>query len=80
METYFSNMAAKDGSPRKIVRDLRTLVTDTESLLKHGCVNLSRSTCIAAKESKAAILRRPYHSVSFAFGVGVFLGLLLTRK
>jgi ElaB/YqjD/DUF883 family membrane-anchored ribosome-binding protein len=33
METYFENLSAKEGSGRRLVQDLGTLVRDTETLL-----------------------------------------------
>ena len=33
METYFENLSAKEGSSRRLVQDIGTLVQDTETLL-----------------------------------------------
>jgi len=34
METYFSNMTSGDGTKEKLVKDLATLVSDAEELVK----------------------------------------------
>lgn len=33
METYFDNLSPREGSPRRLMQDIRTLLRDTETLL-----------------------------------------------
>jgi ElaB/YqjD/DUF883 family membrane-anchored ribosome-binding protein len=80
METYFNNMAAEDGSAEKLVRDIKTLVRDTEDLMRDGCRTAGQHTLLAAQQADDAIRQYPSASVGLAFGVGILLGLLLRRR
>ncbi|RME90386.1 MAG: DUF883 family protein [Verrucomicrobia bacterium] len=33
METYFDNLSPKEGSPRRLMQDIKTLLRDTEALV-----------------------------------------------
>jgi ElaB/YqjD/DUF883 family membrane-anchored ribosome-binding protein len=80
METYFNNMAAEDGSTEKLMRDVRTLVRDTEDLVRDGCRTATEHSLLAVQQADEAIRNYPLASVGVAFGFGVMLGLLLGRR
>jgi ElaB/YqjD/DUF883 family membrane-anchored ribosome-binding protein len=80
METYFNNMTAEDGSAEKLMRDVRTLVRDTEDLMRDGCRTAGHHTLVAVQQADEAIRQYPAASMGVAFGVGILLGLLLGRR
>jgi ElaB/YqjD/DUF883 family membrane-anchored ribosome-binding protein len=80
METYFNNMAAEDGTAEKLMRDVRTLVQDTEDLMWDGCRTVGEHTLLAMQQADEAVRHYPTASVGVAFGIGVLLGLLLGRR
>lgn len=80
METYFNNMAAEVGSADKLMRDVRTLVRDTEDLMRGGCRTAGQHTLVAVQQAEDAIRHYPTACVGLAFGVGVLLGLVLGRR
>ncbi len=108
METDFEAIAqgtSSNVSREKIKDDLRSLVEDTESLIKatagdmsdkakeargrlqEGLVKaretlakLEEKTVAAAKVTDQTIRAHPYESIGIAFGVGLLLGMLVTRK
>lgn len=108
METDFETIAqgtAPAVSRDKIKDDLKTLVHDTESLLKatagdmsekakearnrlqsalarakESCQVLEEKTVAAAKATDKVIREHPYESIGIAFGVGLLIGVLVTRK
>ena len=111
METYFGNLenAHSTLARERVVADLRSLVHDSEDLLKATAHDVSdkakearsrvaaaleraRTTCddlqdqtaatarAAAKKADTVIREHPYESLGIAFGVGLLLGVLATRK
>lgn len=109
METDFEAIAqgttTTGVSREKIKDDLRTLVHDTESMLKatagdmsdkakeartklQGALARARETChqleektvAAAKATDRTIRAHPYESLGIAFGVGLLIGVLVSRK
>jgi ElaB/YqjD/DUF883 family membrane-anchored ribosome-binding protein len=80
METYFDNMTAPEGSAEKLRHDFRTLLSDTEDLVKDSCRALGQQTKVAARQTDQLIRRNPLVAVGVAFGAGMLLGVLLGRK
>lgn len=111
METHFENIenAHSDLARERIVTDLKSLVRDSESLLKATANDMSdkvretrarlataleraKSTCnevqvqtlatakAAALRADSTIRQHPYESIGIAFGVGLLIGVLVTRK
>lgn len=109
METEFEAIAqgtsASSVSREKIKDDLKTLVHDTESLIratagdmsdkakeartrlqgalakaKETCHLLEEKTIAAAKATDRTIRAHPYESIGIAFGVGLLIGVLVSRK
>jgi len=61
METYFSNMTTGEGTRKKLVQDLRTLVTDAEELVKASgsqVADRSKAELIAALDRVKASCRK----------------------
>jgi len=111
METHFENMEQAQSSlaRERVMADLKSLVRDSEDLLKATAGDVSekakevrarvtaaleraRETCGSLQEQTAATARaaarkadtvirtHPYESIGVAFGVGLLIGVLVTRK
>ena len=111
METHYENMehAHTTHARERVMADLKSLVRDSEDLLKSTADDVSekarearsrvtaaleraRSTCnemqeqtaatakAAAKKADTVIREHPYESLGIAFGVGLLIGVLVTRK
>ncbi|HEU0010100.1 MAG TPA: DUF883 family protein [Verrucomicrobiae bacterium] len=111
METHFENMEHAHGTlaRQRVMADLKSLVRDSEDLLKATAGDVSekakevrtrissaleraKETCeqlqeqtadtarAAAKKADTAIRTHPYESIGVAFGVGLLIGVLVTRK
>ena len=111
METNFENLehAHSTLTRERVVADLKSLVRDSEDLLKATVGDLSekaketrarvsaaleraKATCenlqeqtvatarAAAKNADTVIRTHPYESIGVAFGVGLLIGVLVTRK
>lgn len=111
METHFENMENAQGAlaRERVVADLKTLVKDSEELLKatvgdvnektketrarlSAAIERAKATCEdvrerttavalgAAKRGDTVIRSHPYESIGVAFGVGLLIGVLVTRK
>ncbi|MCL5096327.1 MAG: hypothetical protein M1608_02075 [Candidatus Omnitrophica bacterium] len=44
METFFNNLSAEEGTKKKLLRDLTTLLGDTEELVKLASENWTKKT------------------------------------
>ncbi|MEW6158609.1 MAG: DUF883 family protein [Verrucomicrobiota bacterium] len=111
METHFDNIEKSHSAlaRERVLADLKSLVRDSEDLLKATAGDMSekakdararvsaaleraRSTCetlqeqtvatarAAAKQADTVIRQHPYESIGIAFGVGLLIGVLVTRK
>lgn len=111
METHFENMerAHSTLARERVMADLKSLVRDSEDLLKATAGDVSekakeararvtaaldraRSTCnemqdqtfatakAAADKADTMIRTHPYESLGVAFGVGLLIGVLVTRR
>ena len=111
METHFENIEKEHGSlaRERVVADLKSLVRDSEDLLKATAGDVSekakeararvaaaleraRVTCenvqeqtlatakAAAQQADTVIRAHPYESIGVAFGIGLLIGVLVTRK
>jgi ElaB/YqjD/DUF883 family membrane-anchored ribosome-binding protein len=111
METHFENMehAHSTLARQRVMADLKSLVRDSEDLLKATAGDVSekakeararissaleraKETCeklqeqtaasaqAAAKKADEVIRTHPYESIGVAFGVGLLIGVLVTRK
>jgi ElaB/YqjD/DUF883 family membrane-anchored ribosome-binding protein len=111
METHFENMehAHSNLARERVVADLKSLVRDSEDLLRAtagdvsekakevrsriaGALERAKVTCkelqdqttanatAAARKADEMIREHPYESLGVAFGLGLLLGALVTRK
>lgn len=111
METHFENLAQGQSAMarERVLRDLKTLARDSETLLKAtagdlgekagearrrlaGALERAKATGAALQELTIAsaktvannadtvIRHHPYESIGIAFGIGVLLGVLVSRK
>ncbi|HNQ88109.1 MAG TPA: DUF883 family protein [Verrucomicrobiota bacterium] len=111
METHFDSMEAAHGTlaRERVMADLRSLIHDSEELLKatagevgekakearsrlNAALERARTTCgqledqtlataqAAARKADTTIRSHPYESMGVAFGVGLLVGVLITRK
>ncbi|MBI1176980.1 DUF883 family protein [bacterium] len=102
METHFEFAQPENGSPRKVIQDVRALIQDVEGVLveagkRWGAKSKEELDVALAKmhearkklevqarrtaETTAEVVRtHPYESVGIAFGAGVLLGLLVSRR
>lgn len=102
METHFEFAQPENGSPRKVIQDVRALIQDVEGVLleagkRWGAKSKEELDVALAKmhearkklevqarrtaETTAEVVRaHPYESIGIAFGAGVVLGLLVSRR
>ena len=111
METYFENIRHAQGvlAREQVLADLKSLVRDSEDLLKAtsgdvsekaketrarvsaalervkvSCSGFPEQTAAtakaAAKQAQRAIRTHPYEFVGAAFGLGLLIGALITRR
>jgi ElaB/YqjD/DUF883 family membrane-anchored ribosome-binding protein len=111
METHFGNMEHTHSTlaRARVMADLKSLVRDSEDLLRATAGDVSekakearsrvtaaleraKATCEDLQEQTAATARaaartadttireHPYESLGVAFGVGLLIGVLVTRK
>jgi ElaB/YqjD/DUF883 family membrane-anchored ribosome-binding protein len=111
METHFENMENAHGTlaRERVVADLKSLVRDSEDLLKATAGDASdrvketrarvsaalvraKATCedlqeqtaatakAAVKKADTVIRTHPYESLGVVFGIGLLIGVLVTRK
>ena len=111
METHFENMehAHTTLARERVMADLKSLVRDSEDLLKATAGDMSekakevrsrisaaleraKETCAhlqeqgaataraAAKKADTVIRDHPYESIGVAFGIGLLIGALVSRK
>ena len=111
METHFENMeqAQSNLARERVMADLKSLVRDSEDLLKAtagdvsekakevrsrvtGALERAKATCkdlqdqttatatAAARKADMMIREHPYESLGVVFGLGLLIGVLVTRK
>ncbi len=111
METHFENMDLSHSTiaRERVVADLKSLVRDSEELLKatasdvsdkakeartrlNGALERAKSTCndvqtqtverarVAAQKADTMIRTHPYESLGVSFGIGLLIGVLVSRK
>jgi ElaB/YqjD/DUF883 family membrane-anchored ribosome-binding protein len=102
METHFEFAQPENGSPRKVLQDVRALIQDVEGVLKEasqrwGAESKEELDVALAKMHEArkklevqvrrttestaeAVRQHPYESIGIAVGVGLLVGLLLSRR
>ena len=60
-------------------RDLRAKLEAATEKAKEVCQRLQEQTAAAAKTSDKVVREHPYQAIGIAFGVGVLIGVVVTR-
>jgi ElaB/YqjD/DUF883 family membrane-anchored ribosome-binding protein len=60
-------------------RDLRAKLEAATEKAKEVCQRLQDETVAAAKVTDKAVREHPYQAIGIAFGVGVLIGVLVSR-
>jgi ElaB/YqjD/DUF883 family membrane-anchored ribosome-binding protein len=60
--------------------ELKARLQASVSRMKETCHNLEDKVVAGAKATDKAIRTHPYESIGVAFGVGLLIGVLVTRK
>ncbi len=61
-------------------KEVRSRLRDTLEKAKTTCLRLQDKTVAAAKATDKVIREHPYESLGIAFGLGLLVGVLVTRK
>lgn len=61
-------------------KEVRSRLRDTLEQAKATCHRLQDKTVAAAKATDKVIREHPYESLGIAFGLGLLIGVLVTRK
>lgn len=78
MEQEISN--GRHADLQKFLSDLKTVVQDGQELLKVGAGTLKEKAKVRAKTADRAIRNNPYQTLGIALGVGLLLGLFLSKS
>ena len=73
-------MKATAGQAGEKVTEMRTRLAAALESAKATCHRLEERTVAAAKATDRTIRDHPYESIGIAFGVGLLVGVLVTRK
>jgi ElaB/YqjD/DUF883 family membrane-anchored ribosome-binding protein len=73
-------MKATTGQAGDKITELRGRLTAVLESAKDTCSRLEEKTVAAAKATDRTIRDHPYESLGIAFGVGLLVGVLVTRK
>ena len=73
-------MQATAGQVGDKVAEMRNRLAQALESAKATCRRLEEKTVAAAKATDRTIREHPYQSIGIAFGVGVLVGVLVSRK
>jgi len=73
-------LKASAGEVTEKARDARARLTAALERAKDACERLEEKAIAGAKATDKVIRDHPYHSIGVAFGIGVLIGVLVTRK
>jgi ElaB/YqjD/DUF883 family membrane-anchored ribosome-binding protein len=73
-------LKATAGQAGEKISEVRSRLASALESAKATCANLQDKTVQAAKATDRVIREHPYESIGAAFGVGLLLGLLVTRR
>lgn len=72
-------LATKDAAGDKAV-EARERLADALDTAKRSCRRLEENATEGAEVADRAIREHPYQSIGVAFGVGILIGVLVSRK
>jgi len=73
-------LKATAGQAGEKVAEVRSRLSGALESAKSTCHNLQEKTVEAAKVTDKVIREHPYESIGVAFGVGLLIGVLVTRR
>ena len=73
-------LKATAGDASDKARDMRAKVSAAIDSAKETCGRLEEKAVAGAKATDKIIRENPYQSIGVAFGVGLLIGVLVTRK
>jgi ElaB/YqjD/DUF883 family membrane-anchored ribosome-binding protein len=73
-------MKATAGQVGDKVSEVRSRLASAVESAKETCHRLEDKTIAAAKATDKTIREHPYESIGIAFGLGLLIGVLVTRK
>ena len=68
------------GAVGEKAREMRGRLVQTLESAKLACCRLEEKALEGAKATDKVIRAHPYESIGVAFGIGLFIGVLVTRK
>ncbi len=71
---------ASAGEVSEKARDARHRLMAALERAKEGCVRLEEKAVAGAKATDKVVREHPYQSIGVAFGIGVLIGVLVTRR
>jgi ElaB/YqjD/DUF883 family membrane-anchored ribosome-binding protein len=72
------NATASESSER--TRNARARLTEAIAAAKEACVRWEQKALEGAKATDKVIREHPYQSIGIALGLGILIGVLVTRK
>lgn len=73
-------LKATAGDMSDKAKEARSRLSEALEKAKATCHRLEEKTVAAAKATDKVIRQHPYESIGIAFGVGLLIGVLVTRK
>jgi len=73
-------MKATAGQSGETVNEARGRLASAVEAAKATCLKLEQTTAAAAKATDRCIREHPYETIGVAFGLGLLIGVLLSRK
>ena len=73
-------LKASAGEVSDKAREARARLAAAEERAKESCERLQEKAVAGARATDKTIREHPYQSIGIAFGVGVLIGVLVTRK
>ncbi len=73
-------LKATAGAVGDKAHEVRERLSDTLDTAKRNCRELEEKAIDGAKATDKVIREHPYQSIGVAFGVGLLIGVLVTRK
>ena len=73
-------LKATAGEAGEKVKEVRGRLASAMESARATCEKLQEKTVAAAKATDHVIREHPYESIGVAFGVGLLIGVLVTRK
>ena len=73
-------LRASAGEVSEKAREARARLTTTLERAKESCARLEEKAIAGAKAADRVVREHPYESAGIAFGIGLLIGVLVTRR